>query len=116
MNLTNIIVQDFILPAHIGIYPEEHQKMQNICVNITMALADYRIAHDVIEDTVSYEGVVNEIRKLSNIHHNLVETLAEKLAEFSLQDARVKTVEVTVEKLDIFPEGRVGCHITRGRL
>jgi dihydroneopterin aldolase len=115
MNSTKIIVRDFILPAHIGIYPEEHQKTQNICVNVTMELADYRVAHDTIQDTVSYEGIVLEIRKLAGIHHNLVETLAEKLAEFSLLDRRVASVEVTVKKLEIFPEGHVGCTITRNR-
>lgn len=113
MNITKIIVRDFKLPARIGIYPEEHQKTQNICVNVTMTLVDHRVPHDRIEDTVSYEGIVGEIRKQANIHHNLVESLAEILANFALTDPRVSTVEISVEKTDVFPEGHVGCIITR---
>lgn len=116
MNSTKIIVRDFILPARIGIYPEEHTKTQNICVNVAMDLADHHVDHDVIEDTVSYETIINEIREqATNVHHNLVETLAEHIAEFALNDIRVKEVTVQVEKLEIYPDARVGCNITRAR-
>lgn len=115
MNITEIIVRDFIIPARIGIYPEEHTKTQRICVNVTMELANFRITHDTIEETVSYEGLVKEIRKQADIHHNLVETLAETLANYALTDNRVLTAKVSIEKLDVFPEGRVGCHISRTR-
>ena len=115
MNTTKIIVRDFKLPARIGIYPEEHLKLQNICVNVTMELAEYRIAHDNIEDTVSYEGVVNEIRRLASIHHNLVETLAEDLAKFCLQDHRVSETQIEVRKTEAFEEGSVGCIIMRNQ-
>ncbi len=115
MNSTKIIVRDFILPARIGIYPEEHVKTQNICVNITMDLSVHHIDHDHIEDTVSYEHVVNEIRAQATIHHNLVETLAEHIAQFTLKDPRVCEVTVQVEKLEIYKDARVGCCITRAR-
>lgn len=115
MNSTKVIVRDFILPARIGIYPAEHVTPQNICVNVTMDLANHHIDHDVIEDTVSYEDIMNEIRLQATIHHNLVETLAEHLAQFTLKDARVKEVTVQVEKLEIYPDARVGCNITRAR-
>lgn len=113
MNITKIIVRDFIIPAHIGIYPEEHISKQNIIVNLTIELTDYKTQHDQIEDTVSYEGIVFEIRKLTEIHHNLVETLAEKLASFCLKDKRVSSANIQIEKTEVFPEGKVGCSITR---
>lgn len=115
MNSTKVIVRDFILPARIGIYPSEHVSPQNICVNITMDLSVHHIDHDNIEDTVSYEHIINEIRAQAVIHHNLVETLAEHLAQFALKDARVTEVTVQVEKLEIYPDARVGCCITRNR-
>ena len=115
MNITKIIVRDFVIPARIGIYPEEQISKQNIIVNVSMQLSDYIIIHDTIEDTVSYEGIVNEIRKQSEVHHNLVETLAEVLANFCLIDKRVFAVEIQIEKLTAFREGRVGCHLTRVR-
>lgn len=115
MNSTKIIVRDFILPARIGIYPEEHKKAQKICINITMDLENYHINHDDIEDTVSYEHVINEIRAQSQTHHNLVETFAEHIAEFVLREPRVREVTVQIEKLEIFVDARVGCHVTRTR-
>jgi FolB domain-containing protein len=112
-NTTKIIIRDFKLPARIGIYPQEHLTPQEICVNVTMELADAHILHDQIEDTVSYEDMVHEIRKQATIHHNLVESLAEHLSHFALRDTRVSNVEISVEKIKIFKEGTVGCIITR---
>lgn len=115
MNTTKIIVRDFTLPALIGIYPVEHTQSQDICVDVTMHLLDFKIPHDKIEDTVSYEGIVGEIRRLANTHHNLVETLAEHLADFCLTDTRVSLVEINIRKTEIYPEGSVGCIIQRTR-
>ncbi|HRK97164.1 MAG TPA: hypothetical protein PLE43_01660, partial [Alphaproteobacteria bacterium] len=60
-----------------------------------------------------YQGTVDEIRRLANIHHELVEKFAEDLSNFCLKDPRVSNVEVSIEKLDVYPEGRVGTQIIR---
>ncbi|MBE2192140.1 MAG: dihydroneopterin aldolase [Alphaproteobacteria bacterium] len=112
-NMTFITVREFILPARIGIYEEERLAHQNISVSVIMTLQDYKIPHDRIEYTVSYEGTVDEIRRLANIHHELVEKFAEDLSNFCLKDPRVYNVEVSIEKLDVYPEGRVGTQIIR---
>ncbi|MFA7276054.1 MAG: dihydroneopterin aldolase [Pseudobdellovibrionaceae bacterium] len=114
-NTTTIIVRDFTLEALIGIYPNEITIPQRICVNVDMVLGNPDIQHDMIEDTVSYEGIVAQIRQLAKEHHNLVETLADKLANYALLDVRVKTVKITLVKLDVFSEGAVGVDITRSR-
>ncbi len=112
-NKTFVTVRDFILPARIGIYESEHLSPQRICVSISMELDHFRVPHDCIEDTASYEGVVKEIRRLADVHHELVETLAEHLAQYCLNDVKVFCVEVAVEKLDIYTEGIVGARIIR---
>lgn len=111
MNNTKIIVRDFILPARIGVFPEEHLKTQRILFNITMDLGDHFVQKDVIEETVSYVDVINEIRAQSVIHHELVETFAEQIAAFILKDKRVKYVSVELLKLEVFPDAHVGCII-----
>lgn len=113
MNETVVTVRDFILPARIGIYPEEHLKPQNIMVNADIVLTNPVVAHDKIEDTYSYEGIVKEIRRLSEIHHNLVEILAENIASYVLSDSRISRVIVQVEKLELLDKGRLGCKIIR---
>ena len=115
MNNTKIIVRDFILPARIGIYPEEHLKSQNIRFNITMDLGNYSVTKDEIEETVSYVDIINEVRAQAIIHHELVETFAEQIAMFALKDKRVKEVSVQLEKLEAFPDAHVGCIITRSQ-
>ncbi|OIN86103.1 MAG: hypothetical protein AUJ12_07155 [Alphaproteobacteria bacterium CG1_02_46_17] len=112
-NKTFVTVRDFILPARIGIYESEHLAPQRICVSISMELDNFKVSHDRIEDTVSYEGIVMEIRRLADVHHELVETLAEHLAQYCLNDVRVSCVEVAIEKLDIFIEGIVGARVIR---
>ncbi|QQG35244.1 MAG: dihydroneopterin aldolase [Micavibrio aeruginosavorus] len=114
-NQTRVLVRDFIVPARIGIYPHEHQAPQRICVSMDVLLRDHEIPRDDIEDTMSYEGLVQAIRDLQKQHFNLVEILAEHLAGLALQDSRVASVSVTVEKLDVYPEGRVGAEIIRCR-
>lgn len=114
-NQTRILVRDFIVPARIGIYPHEHQAAQRISVSLEVLLRNHEIRRDDIEDTMSYEGLVQAIRDLPKQHFNLVEILAEHLAGVALQDDRVDAVTVTVEKLDVYPEGRVGTQIVRVR-
>ena len=106
---TTILVEDFHLPALIGIYPEEQKTLQPITVTVGMLLGTSTLAHDTIEETVSYEDVVREIRRLAQVHHNLVETLAEHIARFALCDKRVVEVNVKVTKDAAFTEGKVGC-------
>ena len=49
-------------------------------------------------------------------HVNLVETLAERIADIFLSDPRVDAVRVRVEKLDIFADAEsVGVEIERAR-
>lgn len=112
---TTITVRDFVIPARIGIYDSEHIRPQNIRVNVEMSLIESEIISDRIDDTVSYEGVVEEIRRMSLFHHELVENFAEELARFCLNDLRISAVTVWVEKTEIYPEGAVGARIHKIR-
>lgn len=112
-NQTKIIIQDFTIPALIGIYPQEIGNKQTIIVNIEAVFSDYQILEDKIEATVSYVPIIEEIRKISNIQFSLVEKMADHLAAFCLQIDRITSVKVKIEKPDIFPEGRVGTEIFR---
>lgn len=114
-NRTTIQVRDFKVLASIGIYPHEHERQQQITVNVDMELIDPVVPHDRIDDTVSYEGMVSEIRAQAITHHNLVETLAEDLASYALKDRRIAHVRVQILKNQVYDEGSVGCDILRSR-
>ena len=54
---------------------------------------------------VSYDTMIASVRDILNAGHvNLVETLAERIADRCLIDRRVKLAKVRVEKLDVFPK------------
>jgi 7,8-dihydroneopterin aldolase/epimerase/oxygenase len=111
-----LLVRDLVLACDIGVYPHERGVKQRVRVNLEVDLAggDRPVA-DRLADTVSYADIVDGIRLLAHGRRiNLVETLAERVAELCLTDARARRVRVRVEKLDIYPEaGGVGVEIER---
>jgi dihydroneopterin aldolase len=63
----------------------------------------------------SYDVVMDAIKMiLASGHVELVETMAERLAESILPHERVRAVTVQIEKLDVAP-GAVGVRIRRER-
>ena len=66
-------------------------------------------------NVVCYEGLVSGVRNIVDSGHvGLVETMAEEIADMCLDDIRVRSVRVRVEKLDIFDNAEsVGVEIER---
>jgi dihydroneopterin aldolase len=70
---------------------------------------------DVIADVPSYDDLVGAVRGVVAAGHiNLVETMAERIAERCLADKRIVSVLVRVEKLERGPAS-VGVEIVRPR-
>ncbi len=111
-----VFVRDLILPCAIGIHAHEQDAPQRVRINVDlMVREDNRTLEDRIENVVSYEHIVKGARALTSEGHiNLVETLAERIVGLCLGDARVSSVRVRVEKLDIYEEAvSVGVEIER---
>ncbi len=121
--LRHVFLHDMILHASIGVHAHEHAARQRIRLNLDLAVADDGAApmsrpapaRDDLARVVDYEAVANRVRAIvASGHVRLVETLAERLAEVCLEDNRVHSVRVRVEKLDVFPDvGAVGVEIER---
>ena len=112
----HVFVSDLVLECSIGVYRYERDVAQRVRINLDLAVPeDGGALNDDIANVVSYEDVVDHVRAtVARGHVNLVETLAEELAAVCLQDGRVSTVRVRVEKLDVFPEAAsVGVEIER---
>ena len=104
--------------ALIGVYDNEKINPQPIVVNIDLSVAEG--AHptdDDLKHVVSYEIVVKKVEAiLAQGHINLVETLAERIAEACLTDTRVQAARVRVEKPEVIPNAAsVGVEIERDR-
>jgi dihydroneopterin aldolase len=72
---------------------------------------------DDLDRVVDYSVIVDRVRALVAAGHvRLVETLAERIAAACLEDPRILSARIRVEKLDIYPDaGSVGVEIERLR-
>ena len=111
-----VFIRDLEVSGSIGIYDEEKRAPQRIVINVDLVVEEGQ-ADDRIESVVSYEEVVKAIEAIvAEGHVNLVETLAERIAQSCLADARVVEAVVRVEKPDIISNARsVGVEITKIR-
>jgi dihydroneopterin aldolase len=113
-----IFVRDLVLPCSIGAYPEERLKPQRVRFNVSLqALSPRQGVNDDLDRVLNYRHITDGIRALaSGGHINLVETLAERIADLCLDDPRIVAARVSVEKLDVEPAANgIGVEIERRR-
>ncbi len=112
-----VSVSDVIVHAHIGIHAPEQGVTQRIRVSISAGVLPRRESYsEDINSVVSYDYLIEGINTITGSGHiQLAETMAERLAEWCLRDARVMFVRTKVEKLDRLPEGRLSIEILRRR-
>ena len=116
LGIYHVFVRDLVLSCSIGIHPHEKTTPQRVRLNIDLGVGEPDDPfNDRYETIVDYETVTNAVRALLDRGHvNLVETLAEEIAAVCLQDERVRTARIRVEKIEIMPEaGSVGVEIER---
>lgn len=116
--MNTIFIRDLEIMMSIGIHDHERVASQRVLVSIDAEL-DPNMRHNVdhIDETVSYETLVNTVKSLAQTRHfDLVETLAEEVAAECLKDQRIHAIGVEIAKPDIFSEVvEVGVAIERHR-
>jgi len=98
--MDRIFIRDLALRCIIGIYPDERREKQDIVINIEMQ-CDLRKAgrSDDLNDTVDYKTIKKAILKLvEKSGFQLIESLAENIADIALADDKVQQVVVTIDK------------------
>lgn len=114
----HVFVRDFETNAEIGVWSYEKGKTQRVRINVDLSvLEDIEHHGDQLENVVCYNDIVEGVKTIIAAGHiQLVETLAEKIAYFSLQNSRVISVRVRVEKLEAVEDAAsVGVEIERHR-
>ena len=88
--------------GHHGVFDSERRDGQVFVVDLVLGLDTRAAAHsDDLQDTVDYGSLVARVKKtIESDPVDLIETLAERIADTCLQDRRVRSVEVTVHKPD----------------
>jgi 7,8-dihydroneopterin aldolase/epimerase/oxygenase len=118
-----VLVRDLVLAARIGVWKREKHVDQRVRVNVEMTAV--KPGPLVAEDghsgrrdrIIRYDTVVAGIRRLvAEGHVDLCETLAERVAFLCLENRRVRSVRVRVEKLDVYPDATsVGAEVEHHR-
>lgn len=114
--IRRVFVRDLELSCLIGVHSHERLCRQRVRINLDLAVEEGSgPVDDELTNVVSYEDILDRVRAIADAGHiNLVETLAEKIAATCLEDGRVRSTRVRVEKLDVFEDAAsVGVEIER---
>ena len=98
--MDRIFIRDLALRCIIGIYPEERREKQDIVINVELH-CDLRVAgrSDDLNDTVDYKAIKKAILKLvEESGFQLIESLAESIADIALADDKVQQAIITIDK------------------
>jgi FolB domain-containing protein len=113
-----VFIRDLLVRCIVGIRPEEREKPQDVVINIDLYTDTSRAAaSDDIADALDYSTLKKKVIALAEASSfNLVETLAERIADLCLGDGGVGAVSVSVEKPTALRFARtVGVRIYRER-
>lgn len=98
--MDRVCLEGLELQAPIGVYEHERGKTQRLVISVIVE-CDLKpgAASDQLDDTMDYDGLATICREVvSDRHHDLIETVAERIASRVLRGSTAQTVEVRVEK------------------
>jgi 7,8-dihydroneopterin aldolase/epimerase/oxygenase len=98
--MDSIFLHDLRVETIVGVWDWERKIRQTVSIDLEMA-ADIKraAASDSIDETLDYKCVAKRVQQfVAESSYQLVETLAEKIAEVVLQEFHVPWVEVRVNK------------------
>lgn len=112
----HVFVKDLHVQTIVGVLDHEKIAPQRLIISVDLTVQEASTSHqDQLENVVCYGEVVTKIKQIcSGGHVNLIETIAEHIAEKCLEDKRVLAARIRIDKPDIIPEcSSVGIEIER---
>lgn len=113
-----VLVEGYELIGSVGVYEHERRYEQRIVVSLDLDVLDrYDGVSDQLGDVYDYDHAISAVRAtVESRHFNLLETLAERIAETCLEHPHVVAVKVRIAKPDILIACRaVGIEIHRAQ-
>lgn len=118
MNLDTVLIESYEVDASIGVFDWEKEIEQRLLFDLKL-FGDFSKAcqSDDINDAVNYAAVCSEIDVIIGLkHYELLEALAEKIAQHLLTLFPIEYLELTIRKPGAVPRAmNVGVHIKRGK-
>ena len=115
--MDQIHIHNLKLSAVIGVYPHERKAPQAVIVDLALH-TDLQVAgrSDQLADTIDYAALVARVRKAAaKSRYQLLEALAEHIADLCLRAPRIAAVDVTVAKPGALPGISVAVTMRRSR-
>ena len=114
--LDRISLRDYIVEVEIGAFQSERGKTQRVNFNVVVEVRPAaKPVDDDVDRILSYDTITQAIHhELQAERLNLLETLAERIAQAILVEPQAERVFVRIEKLDRGP-GALGVEIVRVR-
>ena len=114
IELDRISLRDHILEVEIGAFQSERGMTQRICFNVVVEVKPvHKVIDDDVDKILSYDKVTEAISdEVYSERVNLLETLAERIADRILIEPQAHRAFVRIEKLDRGP-GALGVEIVR---
>lgn len=111
-----ISLRDHVVEAEIGAFQKERGHRQRLMFNVVVEVRPLpRPLNDDVDRILSYDRITESIAaELAAERLNLLETLAERVAERILAEPQAMRAFVRIEKLDIGPY-KLGVEIVRSR-
>lgn len=112
-----IYLHDLKIECVIGIWDWERKIRQSVIIDLDMGFDIRRAAQsDAIDDTLNYKAVAKRLQQfVGESQFQLVETMAERVAEILLAEFRLAWVRVRINKRGaVRGAGDVGVVIERG--
>jgi dihydroneopterin aldolase len=98
--MDKIVLTDFRVDAVIGIWDWEKRNPQNISIDLEMQTDTKKTSQsDSIEDALDYKAVSKRAKQfIQDSQFNLIETLAENLAQIILEEFDVQWLKLSISK------------------
>lgn len=99
-NLDRLCIRDLQVRCHLGVTAAERSKPQDVLITVSLHADLARAAlSDRLADSIDYKAIKVRIQKIAESRpYNLIERLAQIIADDALSDRRVAQVDVTIQK------------------
>ena len=116
MNIDTVLIESYEVEASIGVFDWEKEILQKLVFDLTL-YCNFSAASltDEIEDAIDYVAVCKVIEEVTlEQHHQLLESLADKLARTILSRFRLESIALSIRKPGAVPMAKqVGVKVYR---
>jgi dihydroneopterin aldolase len=100
-----VALRDVRVSARIGVHPHEYEQAQLLSVDVELYRHQERFTGNSLDDCLDYDRLYYHITKQwpARNHIELLERLADELADYCLEDERVEACRVIIRKMEVYP-------------